>query len=89
MKNETKTTRLVVSTGQYEQAATIIEVRHTTQSGLLRRAKQLSQEYASFGDNFAGWIPARVAIASEDDQWGDNDIIGGRWCDPANGWLDV
>ena len=88
-KIDKKTTKLIVSSGQYETAATVITVRHRTERGLMRRAKQLSNEHAVYGDNWAGWVPARVAIASDDDVWGDNQIIGGQWCDPANGWLDV
>ena len=83
------TTTLIVSSGQYETCATKIKVTHTTDRGLMRRARQLSNEYATYGDNWAGWIPASVAIASPYDEWGDNQIIGGRWCDPANGWLDL
>jgi len=81
-------TKLIVSRGQYEQAAIIITVNHKTDAGLMRRAKQLSQENAVYGDNWAGWIPAQVAIASPDDRWGRNEIIGGRWCEPVNDWLD-
>lgn len=82
-------TRLIVSRGQYETQADIVTVNHTTDRGLLRRARQLSNEYAVYGDNWAGWIPAQIAIASEDDEWGNNSIIGGQWCDPANGWMDL
>lgn len=82
-----KVVKLIVSSGQYEQSARIIKVRYTTDRGLMRRARQLSQDYAVYGDNWAGWIPANVAIASPDDEWGNNTIIGGRWCYPANGWL--
>jgi len=85
-----KTTKLIVQSGQYEQAATVVTVRHNTERGLMRRARQLSREHAVYGDNWAGWINARVAIADPgNDVWGDNSIIGGRWCDPANGWLDL
>lgn len=84
-----KITKLVVSSGQYETCATIVKVRHATESGLMRRARQLSREYEVYGDNWVGWIPADVAVASPDDKWGDNSIIGGQWCDPANGWLDL
>ncbi len=83
------TVKLIVSSGQYEQSARIIKVHYTTDRGLMRRARQLSREYAVYGDNWAGWIPAHVAIASPADEWGDNSIIGGRWCDPANGWMDL
>ncbi len=85
----TKETKLVVSSGQYETAARIVTVRHSTERGLMRRARQLSREHAVYGDNWAGWIPANVAIASTADKWGDNSIIGGRWCEPANGWLEL
>ena len=84
-----QTTKLIVSNGQYETAAIVIKVRHTTERGLMRRARQLSKEYAIYGDNWAGWINAKIAIASPDDEWGNNQIIGGRWCDPVNGWLDL
>lgn len=87
---ERKTTELIVSSGQYETHAIIVKVKHTTKSGLIRRARQLSKEHETYGDNWAGWIRAKVAIADpENDRWGYNQIIGGRWCDPANGWLDL
>ncbi|WP_018525544.1 hypothetical protein [Alkalispirochaeta alkalica] len=86
--SDKKKIKLVVSAGQYEQAASIVTVTYTTERGLNRRIRQLRNEYAVFGDNFAGWIPARIAIASKNDSWGANSIIGGRWCDPANGWID-
>lgn len=82
-------TKLIVSSGQYETAASIIIVRHTTERGLMRRAKQLSREHAVYGDNWAGWINANIAIASAGDVWGRNEIIGGRWCKPANGWMEL
>jgi hypothetical protein len=82
-------TTLIVSAGQYETCAIKIVVRHTTEAGLMRRARQLSREHSVYGDNWRGWIPANVAIASKDDQWGRNQIIGGNWCEPANGWLDL
>lgn len=82
-------TTLIVSTGQYETSAIKITVNHKTERGLMRRARQLSRDHAVYGDNWAGWINARVAIASDDDTWGDNQIIGGQWCDPANGWIDL
>ena len=82
-------TKLIVSSGQYEQAAIEITVNHKTERGLLRRARQLSKKYEVCGDNWAGWIPARVAIASDTDSWGDNSIIGGQWCDPGHGWLNL
>lgn len=83
-------TKLIVQAGQYEQAATVVTVHHKTESGLMRRARQLSREHAVYGDNWAGWINASVAIASPGrDVWGDNQIIGGRWCEPANGWMDL
>jgi hypothetical protein len=86
MERMTKT-MLVVSSGQYETTAIKVTVKHNTERGLARRINQLRNEYATFGDNFAGWIKADVAIASPDDKWGKNSIIGGRWCEPANGWL--
>lgn len=82
-------TNLIVSSGQYETSAEVVTVNHTTDLGLMRHARQLSREHAVYGDNWAGWINADVAIASDDDEWGDNSIIGGRWCNPANGWLDL
>ena len=84
MKKETK---LIVSNGQYETCAEVITVKHTTERGLLRRIKQLSRQHAVYGDNWTGWIPANIAIASDSDKWGDNSIIGGQWCMPANGWI--
>ena len=80
-------TTLIVSSGQYETSAKKIIVNHKTWSGLCRRITQLENTYAVNGDNWAGWIKARVALASTKDKWGDNSIIGGRWCQPANGWL--
>lgn len=84
-----KETKLVISGGQYKTTATVVTVRHNTERGLMRRARQLSRKHAVYGDNWAGWIPAGVAIASPDDEWGDNTVIGGRWCQPANGWLEL
>ena len=85
-----QTTELIVSSGQYETDAIIVKVRHTTQKGLMRRARQLSKKHAVYGDNWAGWILANVAIADpENDEWGENQILGGRWCNPANGWLQL
>jgi hypothetical protein len=74
--------------GRFWQRSTCtitVMVRHTTARGLMRRARQLSREYAIYADNWAGWLPARVAIASDNDELGCN----GQWCDPANGWLDL
>ena len=88
-RGKMRTTRLIVSSGQYETAAETIMVRHRTARGLLRRAAQLAREHAVYGDNWAGWIPAQVALASPDDTWGRNQIIGGRWCKPANGWMNL
>ena len=82
-------TVLIVSSGQYETCATKITVNHKAERGLMRRARQLSKQHAVYGDNWAGWINARVAIASDNDRWGKNEIIGGRWCEPANGWLEI
>lgn len=82
-------TTLIVSSGQYETVAIEVTVKHSTTNGLMRRARQLSRQHEVYGDNWAGWIPAKVAIAHPDDVWGDNTIIGGRWCEPANGWLDL
>lgn len=86
---ERKTVELVVSSGQYETCATTVKVTYTTENGLLRRARQLSKQHAVYGDNWTGWINAQIAIASENDVWGDNQIVGGQWCDPANGWMDL
>jgi hypothetical protein len=87
MKNKTK---VIISSGQYETSAIILTIAYTTQRGLYRRLRQLSREYSVYGDNWAGWIKAKIAIASPGkDVWGDNEIIGGMWCDPANGWLDL
>jgi hypothetical protein len=82
-------TTLIVSSGQYETAAKKVVVNHKTQNGLIRRARQLSKQYATYGDNWAGWINAQVAIASDNDRWGDNSIIGGQWCEPENDWLEL
>ena len=80
-------TTLIVSSGQYETAAMKVTVNHKTFSGLCRRITQLENEHAVHGDNWAGWIKASVALADERDEWGDNQIIGGQWCKPYNGWL--
>ena len=83
-------TKLIVSNGQYETCATVITVKHATEAGLMRRARQLARENAVYGDNWVGWINAKIAIADPaNDRWGNNSIIGGRWCEPANGWLDL
>ena len=87
--NNVKSVTLIVSAGQYEQCASRVNVRYTTKSGLLRRARQLAKNNAVYGDNWAGWINARIAIASDRDKWGDNQIIGGQYCIPANGWMDL
>ena len=90
MKNyKTKTTTLIISSGQYETCAIKIDVKHSTDRGLMRRARQLAKEHAVYGDNYAGWINAGIVIASDRDKWGDNQIIGGQWCQPANDWLDL
>lgn len=83
------TVKLIVSSGQYETAANVVRVRYTTIRGLARRIRQLARTGAVYGDNWAGWIHARVAVASKGDRWGRNPIIGGSWCEPANGWLDL
>ena len=80
-------TTLIVSSGQYETAATRVVVNHKTWRGLCRRITQLENEHATHGDNHAGWIKAAVALADDRDEWGDNSIIGGQWCDPYHGWL--
>jgi hypothetical protein len=80
-------TTLVVSSGQYETVAVTVTVNHKTFAGLCRRITQLEREYTMYGGNWAGWIPAKVALASDDDEWRDNSIAGGRRCRPANGWL--
>lgn len=82
-------TKVIVSNGQYEQSVSHHTITHTTERGLMRRCRQLSKQYEDLGDNWAGWIKARVAIAHNDDVYGDNQIIGGQWCDPVNGWLDL
>lgn len=78
---------LIVSCGQYEKASTQITINCTTFRGLHRRIKQLKTKYRVHGDNWTGWIPATVAIASSDDTWGDNNVIGEQWCEPALGWI--
>ena len=82
-------TNLIVSSGQYETAAITVTINHKTWAGLCRRITQLENEHSVYGDNYAGWIKAKVALADDRDKWGDNQIIGGRWCDPYNGWLSV
>jgi len=78
---------LIVSNGQYESAAEKITITATTFTGFFRRVDQIKKEHAVYGDNWAGWIDADVAVASNGDEWGSNQIIGGRWCHPANGWI--
>ena len=85
----TKKTKLIVSSGQYETAAMAVIVRHSTERGLMRRARQLARIHTTYGDNWTGWIKANIAIASDNDRWGCNSIIGGSWCEPANGWLEL
>jgi hypothetical protein len=81
-------TKVRVQSGQYEQACTTVEINHKTERGLARRIKQLRDEYAVYGDNWAGWIKAKIAIAHDDDKFYSNQIIGGKWCEPVNGWID-
>jgi len=81
-------TRLIVSKMRYETLAVTVDVNHETERGLMRRAKQLSNEHAVYWDNWEGCIPAQVAIASKGDSWGYNSIISGQWCQPVNDWLD-
>ncbi len=88
MKQSKKIT-LIAQSGQYEQAAVKVVVKCTTQAGLNRRINQLRDEHAVYGDNWAGWIKADIAIANKNDRWFDNNIIGGQHCDPANGWIDI
>ena len=45
-------TTLIVSAGQYEQAAITVVVKHKTERGLMRRARQLSRDHEVYGDNF-------------------------------------
>lgn len=82
-------TKLIVSNGQYEKEAFTVTVNHKTWKGLCRRITQLENENAVYGDNWIGWIKARVALASDHDKWGNNNIIGGQWCNPNNGWLTI
>ena len=82
-------TTLVISAGQYEGATCSVVVDHKTERGLLRRARQLSREHATYGDNWAGWIPAQIAVASQGDEYFPNQIIGGESCAPATGWMDL
>lgn len=89
MKKNTKTITVIISTGQYQTCADEIDVTYTSRRGLLRRLRELSTENSVYGDNWAGWLPARIAVSSPEDEWGNNTIIGGQWCDPANGWLDL
>jgi len=44
------TTTLIVSTGQYETCATKIQVKHTTERGLMRRGRQLAEELVNDDD---------------------------------------
>ena len=84
------TTKLIVASGQYETCAAVVTVVHATERGLARRIAQLRREHSVYGDNWAGWIPARVAYATPgQDEWGRNEIIGGRWCEPARGWIEM
>ena len=85
---ERKRIRLVVQSGQYEQSGKIVTVKYTTVNGLNRRISQLRREYEVFGDNWAGWLPASVAVADDRDEWFDNHIIGGQHCLPYNSWID-
>jgi hypothetical protein len=82
-------TTLIIQSGQYEQAAIRVTVNHKTWRGLCRRITQLENQYSVYGDNWAGWIKPNVALASENDEWRDNHVIGGQHCFPANGWLVV
>ena len=80
--------RLIISSGQYETAAVVKTITATTPAGFCRRVRQLRREHATYGDNWAGWIPARIAIACQcSDIWQDNQITGGQSCQPARGWL--
>ena len=89
MDKKNTTVMLVVSSGQYETAAAKVLVNFTTLRGLLRRARQLSREHSVYGDNWAGWLAAKIAIADRRDRWGENQIIGGKFCEPFWGWLDL
>ena len=89
MKTKRTPILLVVSSGQYETIAVKVLVTFTTIAGLLRRARQLQKSNAVYGDNWAGWIDARITIADRRDRWADNRIIGGRTCDPYFDWLDL
>lgn len=80
--------KLVVENGQYERAATLVTINCTTDRGLQRRVRQLQNKYAIYGDNWAGWILATVAIAHNNDIYTPNQIIDGASCEPVNGWLD-
>ena len=84
-----KEIKLVVQRGQYESQASVVTVKYTTERGLYRRIKQLKDEYAVYGDNWAGWIKASVAFADPRDKWYDNQFIGGQCCEPYNGWIDL
>ena len=96
MKNETNNnkedgmkTKIRVQSGQYEQACETIVINHTTERGLIRRCRQLAAQHAVYGDNWSGWLKARVAIADPADTWYRNQIIDGRACEPVNGWMDI
>ena len=82
-----KQIKLVVQSGQYEQSAKVVEVTYTTLHGLRKRITQLRNEHAVYGDNWAGWIKARIAVADERDFYFDNEITGGSHCIPYNGWI--
>jgi len=89
MSEKITETTLIVSTGQYETCAETVIVRHSTERGLMLRARKLARKNQQMWDNWQGWHNANVAIASPSDKWGNNRIIGGQWCEPANGWLDL
>jgi hypothetical protein len=89
--------KLIVQSGQYEEAGQIITVNTTTDFGFRRRIAQLSREHAVYGDNWAGWINAKVAIYKPNVKEFDNQIIGGQnydadWiclCDDCGNWCEL
>lgn len=87
MKKTKKSIKLVVQSGQYEQSSEVVIVNYTTIDGLNRRITQLRNEHAVYGDNWAGWLKASVAIADDRDLYFDNQITGGEHCIPYNGWI--
>ena len=88
-KGEKMKTKVRVSSGQYEQSTITKVISHETDRGFRRRCRQLSREYAVYGDNWAGWIAASVTIAHPNDTWHKCQVIGGRYCETVNEPLEL